>query len=289
MSIYFFPALKLKMLGLSDSSNLFSWSNSTFVFRLGRHTEEHVSVCSWMDRDAGRKGTVRAELGQRGLFASIRATNSLACISTSACLQWPTRRVGGPHRIPKHSAPTVTINRRPRSTRTKCTAKTEQIRQAYQAVDRKKQGDRQIGEPQPLFLHSILPSVHPSVVDTPVNRTGDNLPWLRFSVWMLLPVAHHHTFDSLHLCRCWRLSGSRRWWFNRSDSLRWSLGWEQRASPLGDGAAVKGGMARIAERVRILPNVFKGIAQEERIHDMYFRCCWYVYHTEQTTSPVHLL
>lgn len=40
---------------------------------------------------------VGAELGQRGLLlATDRATNSLACISTSARLQWPTRRVGVP-------------------------------------------------------------------------------------------------------------------------------------------------------------------------------------------------
>lgn len=109
-----------------------------------------------------KKGTVGAELGQQGLFATDRATNSLACISTSACLQWPTRRVGVPA-----SAPTDTMNRRPRCDQTECDYKADNwgnilsIREQT-TTNEIKQGDRQIGEPQPLFLHSILPSsIHP--------------------------------------------------------------------------------------------------------------------------------
>ncbi len=42
------------------------------------------STWSWMGCGCSKKGTVWAELGQRGLLATDRATNSLACISTSA-------------------------------------------------------------------------------------------------------------------------------------------------------------------------------------------------------------
>lgn len=133
----------------------------------------------------------------------------------------------------------------------------------------KSKRDRRVGEPQPIFLHSILPSSIPPSVDASPNRTRDKKRRRRHrartmkkkSQRRFLPVADDHTFDSLHLCGSWRLSRRVAVWcfFNRCAAWMRAAG---RASPLGDGAAVKG-VDGGAERLRKVPIPFKGPVQEE--------------------------
>lgn len=90
----------------------------------------------------------------------------------------------------------------------------------------------------PAPFTSIASSHHPSIRGRGITHTRRCNGGV-FVCACFLPVAHHHAFDSLHFDGSWRLSGNRRRWFNRSGSRHWVLGGEQRASPLGDGAAVK--------------------------------------------------
>lgn len=108
-----------------------------------------------------------------------------------------------PHSIPRRSATSDTKKRRARRDRTEPTHKVEN-RANLASVDRKP-GERQPAEPQPLFY--IAASHHPSIRGRSTQSVRDKV-LLGAAAARLLPVSHHHTFDSLHCARAGGFQGA---------------------------------------------------------------------------------
>ncbi|KAK1881434.1 Bifunctional purine biosynthesis protein PurH [Dissostichus eleginoides] len=103
--------------------------------------------------------------GDSGACFSDRATNSSACISTSACLQWPTRRVGVPA-----SAATATMNGRATMRSNRCNHKADPGGGVWSRTNRAT--DRSVSpSPFSYIASSHHPSIHGRFTESHIKTT----------------------------------------------------------------------------------------------------------------------
>lgn len=151
---------------------------------------------------------------------------------------------------------------------------TEEIYRAS-ASRRKKPGRRQIGEPQPLFLHSILPSIH-SWTHHWITQEKISRSCCPYGCAYPSPTTTH-----LIACICTEAGGFQGAGAGGLiDPTVCAEVSDESSGPVRSAMEPqwKGSMTSCAERVRKLPSVFKatesGIeesAAEENLHFLYFR------------------